>query len=584
LLFGDFKGVAARRHFAYVFKLVRFAFAANRWLYASVAVSLVSVVIELLAMSSLMPLFEMISVGRPSSTGLLARGLMALGVTVTARALLWTFIALFAMRVVTQLLGQSLSMFLGRRVLAQLSSKAFEQIVHRLSIREINEKSIGFYIGLAGDEAFRASTLVVSITQFVSTAALCALYFSAIALHSRAAAGIVIVFMSTSLIAMFWILKASHRLGARQTVESRRSHSIFLDSLNNLKTVRAYSAEKYVAGIHRTIIFGYTEILFWIDEIALLATLIPVLLLIAIFGVWLSWGAQPVEQVGLAFIVTMIVYLMRFLPTLGQGAHLLFKVASDARSGKDVTAMLNGPAAAPAASSVSHGPITTVRFQDVHFSYTGTPTGRVLEGINVDFACGKSYALVGRSGAGKSTLVDILLRFYLPTAGRVYFNEVSTTDITDAEIRKRIILVSQEGAIFDDTVANNVRLGQEASAAEVRAACEAACIHQFIDEMPEGYESRLQYQGKNLSGGQRQRIAIARGLLRNPDVLVLDESTSALDKATQKDVVENILREYATRIVIFVTHDPHIMKRVNVVLDFEVVNPAAAAAPNPIMS
>jgi ABC-type bacteriocin/lantibiotic exporter with double-glycine peptidase domain len=111
----------------------------------------------------------------------------------------------------------------------------------------------------------------------------------------------------------------------------------------------------------------------------------------------------------------------------------------------------------------------------------------------------------------------------------------------------------------------------------VRAACVNAHIHEVIESMADGYNTRLQYQGKNLSGGQRQRIAIARALLRKPDVLIFDESTSALDKATQQKVVENILREYSNKIVIFVTHDPHIMKRVDEVVDLEKINPGVAS-------
>lgn len=556
----------------YVVNLIGFAFRANPLLYVSILVSFFSVAIELLAMSSLFPLFQFVSAGKPSADGFVTRALLFLGFTVSAEALLWTFIVLFGLRIVTQLMGQSLSMHLGRRVLAQLSSRAFEQIIHKLSIREISDKSIGFYIGMAGDEAFRASTLVISLTQFVSTAALAFLYFVAIAMLSPVTAGLVMIFIACSLAALFWVLKASHRLGGRQTVESRRSHSVFLDSLNNLKTVRAFSAEKYVASVYRSVIYGYTKILFLIDEIALLAKLVPVLLLLLVFSGWLAWSTQPIENVGLAFIVTMIVYMMRFFPTVGDGAHLLFKIVSDAKSGKDVTAMLDIRAPTQSNFCGSIGDIKRIELKNVCFSYDDSSEKKTLAGVNLQFECGKSYALVGKSGIGKSTLVDILLKFYLPTDGHVNVNNVVISDVADSEIRKKIILVSQESAIFDDTVANNICLGMQASSAEVEAACKAAHIHETIDGMAEGYDTRLLYQGKNLSGGQRQRIAIARALLRRPDVLILDESTSALDKATQELVIGNVLQAYSKKIVIFVTHDPHIMRRVDAVVDLEKIN------------
>ena len=560
------------KYLDYVFSLARFSFRANPLLYLGIVVSLFSVAVELLAMSSLLPLFELVSGSAPSAAGIVARGLILLGYAVTAGTLLWTFIILFAVRICTQLIGQSLSMYLGKRVLAQLGSRAFEQIIHKLSIQEINEKSIGFYIGLAGDESFRASTLVISLTQFASTAVLALLYFVAIAMYSPTTAGLAMIFLLCSMMPLFWVLKATHRLGSRQTVESRRAHAIFLDSLNNLKAVRAFSAEKYVVGIYRSIIFGYTKILFLIDAIALLAKLVPVLLLLLIFGAWLAWSVQPIENAGLAFIVTMIVYLMRFLPTVGQAVHLLGKIASDAKSGKDVTAILGTQTAGLPNLSRSTGDIEKIEFRDVCFSYDKGAVKNILNGVNLKFERGKSYALTGKSGVGKSTLVDILLKFYLPTSGDLYFNNVPISEVADAEIRKKIILVSQEAAIFDDSVAHNICLGMEAPLSAIQSASETACIHEVIEGMADGYQTRLQYQGKNLSGGQRQRIAIARALLRKPDVLILDESTSALDKKTQEQVIENILREYSSKIVIFVTHDPHIMKRVDEIVDFGEIN------------
>ena len=253
------------KHLSYVFSLTKFAFHANRLLYLSVFISLFSVVIELLAMSSLLPLFELVSASVPSKTGIVAKVLVLFGFKVSAGALLWALIVLFSVRIITQLAGQSLSIYLGKRVLAQLCSQAFKQIIHTTAIHKINEKSMGFYISLAGDESFRASTLVISLTQFISVGALALFYYAAIALFSPTTAGLILAFFLFSLLALFRVAKISHRLGGRQIEESRKSSSVFLDSLNNIKAVRAFSAEKYVVGIHRPLIFGYTKTLFWVD-------------------------------------------------------------------------------------------------------------------------------------------------------------------------------------------------------------------------------------------------------------------------------------------------------------------------------
>jgi ABC-type multidrug transport system fused ATPase/permease subunit len=205
------------KHLTYVLNLIKFAFRANPLLYVSIAVSLVSVVIELLAMSSLLPLFQLISGTATLKTSLVARAISTMGLVVSAQAFLWAFIILFAARIVTQIIGQSLATYLGKRVMAQLCSGAFDQIIHRLSIREVNQKSIGFYISMAGEETFRASLLILSLTQFISVAALSILYFAAIAKYSPTAAAYVFAFLLVCLVAMISVVKLSHRLGARQT-------------------------------------------------------------------------------------------------------------------------------------------------------------------------------------------------------------------------------------------------------------------------------------------------------------------------------------------------------------------------------
>lgn len=559
------------KHLDYIFNLANFSFRANPLLYLSVVISIFSVLLELLALSSLLPLLEMVSGGKSSADGLVAHALNFMGFEISAKAFLGAFIALFAIRILTQLIAQSLSVYLGRRVMAQLASQAFEQIMQTVSVREIGEKSIGYFISLAGDESFRASTLVISLTQFIGTACLGLFYYIAIAKFSLVTAGIVFAFLFCTLIALAGVFKASHRLGGRQIEESRSASSVFLDSLNNLKAVRALSAESYVVGLYRSMIFRYTRTLFLVDEMALLSRFVPVPLLLAILGLIMILSLVSIEGIGIAFIVTLIAYLMRFFPTVGQGLNLLMKIISDAKVGRDVTQMI-GVKWDGTKSVKSLADIETIELQKVSFFYGDKSEKLVLNNVNLTFKKGMSYALSGKSGLGKSTLIDILLKFYSPTTGSVVVNGEQLNNISAQDIRRRIVLVSQEAAIFDDTVMNNICMGIDANISAVETACKQACIHELIRTLPDKYETRLQYQGKNLSGGQRQRIAIARALLRNPDVLILDESTSALDKATQKQVVENILREYSKKIVIFVTHDPQIMSCVNQSINLADIN------------
>jgi ABC-type bacteriocin/lantibiotic exporter with double-glycine peptidase domain len=561
----------------YVFNILKFSFKENRLLYFSVGLSLISAALELLAMSSLLPLFTMVSGNRLSLDSGIPKILNSLNLETTANVMLSVFVFIFVIRVVTQLIGQSLSMYLGRQVMAQLTSMAFKKIIEQISISEIQEKSMGFYINMAGDEANRASTLVIAISQFLTTAVLSGLYFIAIINLSPVTAMSIASFMLFCLILLFQVSKITHRLGATQIEQSRRHNTHFLDSMNSLKAIRTFCAENYVTTLHRNIIFSYAKSLFMLDVIVLLTKMIPVLILLFLFGLWISWDAQSFAENDLAFIVTMIVYLMRFFPTVGQGVTLMMKIVSDAKSGKDLTAILNTKLSQPPYTISKHlEKINSINVQDLCFSYGKYENKKILNGMSLEFKYGKSYALIGKSGIGKSTFNDLLLKFNKPTAGNIFYNEYSINDISDYDVRRKIILITQDAAIFDDTVANNICMGMLVSVKEIQYACELACIHEIIKEMSDGYETRLQYQGKNLSGGQRQRIAIARALLRKPDVLIFDESTSALDKPTQDKVVQNILKAFHNSIVIFITHDPQVMCHVDEVLDFEELNVGAA--------
>jgi subfamily B ATP-binding cassette protein MsbA len=194
-----------------------------------------------------------------------------------------------------------------------------------------------------------------------------------------------------------------------------------------------------------------------------------------------------------------------------------------------------------------------LRFEEVSFAYAaGSP---VLEGIELEVRPGELVALVGPSGAGKSTLADLVPRFHDPTAGRVTLDGVDLRDLRIAELRGVLGIVTQETILFHDTVRNNIAYGVEnASLEAVEAAARAANAHDFIVEMPQGYDTVLGERGVRLSGGQRQRIAIARALFRNPPILILDEATSALDTESERLVQQAIEELMQHRTVLVIAH------------------------------
>jgi ABC-type multidrug transport system fused ATPase/permease subunit len=196
-----------------------------------------------------------------------------------------------------------------------------------------------------------------------------------------------------------------------------------------------------------------------------------------------------------------------------------------------------------------------VRFDDVRFTYPGGGA-EALRGVDLEVGPGEVLALVGPSGAGKSTLARLLLRFADPSAGRVSLDGADLRAYALADLRANVAVVLQETLVFDSTVFENIAYGRPgATRAEVEAAARAADAHDFISELPDGYESRVGQRGRRLSGGQRQRIALARAMIRDAPVLLLDEPTTGLDAQTAQRILGPMRRLMAGRATIVIAHD-----------------------------
>ena len=215
-------------------------------------------------------------------------------------------------------------------------------------------------------------------------------------------------------------------------------------------------------------------------------------------------------------------------------------------------ASVKPPAQPRAISAPAKG---AVRFETVGFHYPLRPELRALEGFSLQVEPGEVVALVGPSGAGKSTVFQLLLRFYDPERGRILFDGVPLTETDPKDLRRHIAIVPQEVVLFSGTVAENIRYARpEASDAEVEAAAQAASALEFINALPQRFETRLGERGVTLSGGQRQRLAIARAVLRNAPLLLLDEATSALDSESELAVQGALERLMHTRTTLVIAH------------------------------
>jgi len=192
-----------------------------------------------------------------------------------------------------------------------------------------------------------------------------------------------------------------------------------------------------------------------------------------------------------------------------------------------------------------------VRFEHVDFSYD--PERQILSDISFDIPAGHTVAVVGASGAGKSTLSRLLFRFYDVTAGAILIDGQDIRKVTQASLRAAIGIVPQDTVLFNDTIYYNIAYGRpDATREEILQAARSAHIHDFIESLPQGYDSMVGERGLKLSGGEKQRVAIARAILKNPSILIFDEATSALDSKSEKaiqDELRNVARDRTTLVI-----------------------------------
>ena len=193
--------------------------------------------------------------------------------------------------------------------------------------------------------------------------------------------------------------------------------------------------------------------------------------------------------------------------------------------------------------------------QDVRFSYPSRPESYAVDGLNLTINAGETLALVGPSGAGKSTVYDLLLRFYDPAEGRILLDGVPLTQLDPLDLRRCFALVSQSPALFFGSIEENIRYGNPtATLAQVQEAAKIAYAHDFIEQMPNGYQTHLGDAGLGLSGGQRQRLAIARALLVDAPILLLDEATSALDAQSEHLIQQALPSLMKNRTTLVIAH------------------------------
>jgi subfamily B ATP-binding cassette protein MsbA len=436
--------------------------------------------------------------------------------------------------------------WVGERVVAGLRREIYEHLLS-LSLGFFSEQRVGAIVSRLGSD--------VQVIQYAVTSNLVTLLQQTVT-----AAGVIVVvgLMNWRLtllmaLAMPGVVLVTQVMGRRIRHIARRvqdalaeASAVAEETVGSIRTVQSFAREEY-----ETARFG--QKVSELFEVAMRRTRIHALLgpLISLFTygslVLVLWvGGQEVlnQRLTPGELIAFLVYAIMLTGPLSSFAGLFGQIQSALGATERIFELLDvQPEIAELPDAKPLPPIAgEVIFHDVSFDYDVRQP--VLRHIELEAAPGQVVALVGPSGAGKTTLVHLIPRFYDPTAGKVTIDGCDVRQVTLRSLRDQIGMVPQETLLFSDSVSNNIRYGNlAASRAQVEAAAQAANAHDFIiNELPDGYETQVGERGIKLSGGQRQRIAIARAILRDPRVLILDEATSSLDTESERLIQEALER------------------------------------------
>ena len=354
------------------------------------------------------------------------------------------------------------------------------------------------------------------------------------------------------------MLKRLRRGAARRGNQHGEMTSVLQETISGIRIVKSFRTEKheeerFAEGSER-----YARSTVKVTRLTLLAPPVTEVIgtVIAVLVLWI--GAREVLTSGAMTGATLLAFLtlvLRCLQPLKQLSQMPSTAQSSMASADRLFEILDSPAEYQRDTGTRDAAVfdRDIEFDHLSFNYGDAP---VLSDVNLVAKKGEVIALVGPSGAGKSTLVDLIPRFYEPTAGTIRLDGVDTRDIRLPALRALTGIVSQETVLFNDSVRNNIAYGTPGryTEAEIESAARAANAHDFIRELPDGYDTMLGERGTRLSGGQRQRLAIARALLSDPPILILDEATSALDTESERLVQEAVDRLLEGRTVFVIAH------------------------------
>jgi len=451
--------------------------------------------------------------------------------------------------------------WIGERVVADIRRQVFNHLVYLHPGFYENNRSSEIQSRLTADTTLLQSVIGSSFSLFLRNALM-------------VVGGIVLLFItnpkltSIVVVALPLVLAPILVFGRRVRSLSRQSQDRIADvgsyvseTLGQIKTVQAYNHQ--VQDEQRfsvTVEQAFETARKRIAQRAWLITLVIVLVLGAV-GVMLWVGGMDViaGRISGGELAAFVFYSLIVGSAFGTLSEVIGELQRAAGAAERIAELLRSEnIIQPPASGIVTLPERVrgdLRLEGVRFSYPSRPDSYAVDGLDLTIKAGETLALVGPSGAGKSTVYDLLLRFYDPAQGQILIDDVPLTLVDPLDLRRHFALVSQNPALFFGTVEENIRYGNpQATSEQVREAAKIAHAHDFIEKMPDGYQTHLGDGGLGLSGGQRQRLAIARALLVDAPILLLDEATSALDAQSEHLIQQALPSLMKNRTTLVIAH------------------------------
>jgi len=450
-------------------------------------------------------------------------------------------------------LAVRVSQFMGADLRADLFAK-----VQSLSFGNLDRLQTGSIVTRLTNDVVQIQNVVLTVLRILTRAPLMLVGSLVMAVLTSPRLALLLVALTPIVIlALFWAVKRAHPMFMEVQRKLDGINGVVQENLAGVRVVKAFVREDH----EKKRFGGANEELMakTIRAVRLMAAVRPILMLALNFGIvaviWFGGAQVAPGNIMVGQIMAFVNYLTHCLMSLMMVGMLLVHVSRAEASAERILEVLSSEPEILESRTpvVRFQPKGRVVFDKVTFNYNGAEGDPVLKNINFAAEPGENVAILGATGSGKSTLVHLIPRFYDVLEGSVSVDGIDVRNLAKDALRKRIGTALQVPILFSGTVRDNIRYGRpDATEEEIVEAAETAQVHQFISELPNGYDTRIGQRGVNLSGGQKQRIAIARALLTRPAVLILDDCTSAVDLETEARIQAALKRASpdATRFVI----------------------------------